>query len=1134
MGSSDQNGTSGGKPCPDGEGLPGGCPDDARLESLLEAEEGSPEHLEFDRHLERCPHCPGRLEALWGKTADSATAGLTDGLTREHFDRILDRISAQTTAREYDLSFLPLSLRAECLGQLGPYHLERVIGSGGMGLVFQALDSRTGERVALKTLRGGRSAPRDLRERFLREGRVAQPVRHPGVLAVRDAGTDTGIPYLVTPLLSGQSFDSLIRGKAPLPAADAVEWARQAAEALGAAHRFNIVHRDIKPSNLWLRAGDDPQRVCVLDFGLALQGAPTGAERLTTTGAMLGTPAYIAPEQANGHHAGPPADVFSLGCVLYEMLTGRRVFPGDNALQVLRAIATFRVVPAERFRPDLPRALRDILARCLELAPGDRYPDAVALAEDLRRVQAGQKSLYPPAGRAEQLRRWVARHPALAGTTALVAVALSMATLVSLYQASEARRARASAEAEVEVSRLTAERNRQLLYYAGVRSALNSYTTGKPSEALGTLGQLEDDPEFQPILGWEWQQLAGLCRESILEMPVDAWAGSLPTLGLAEAGPGVFSACNRDGFIRIDWAGKKSRHFPAEAARDARVGLTLAPDGGRGAWLTPEGAVKLVDLQSGALEEVCRGLERGKGRISHVALGPGASGRLYVYIQDPDKSKSRLVAWDLRAGKATHTQAMDLAPGRNFAASPDGSALLAPVEKGRWALWRPGAADALLLTDPVPLDSPTLYWRGNGENAYALGRDQFQTRLYHWDLRGAPGPVDMGTARPDQVAPGAGGTLFAFDNQGAIHRLEGGVASRVPGHVGPGLYQRAMICADSRFPLLGISRRGTVTRSALVAPAATERFMLPPHGSSLATDLHWMDDSHLVARQTRNDEGYSQLTLLRHGPGAGDNPWELTLIRTIRVAGRCLVAPAGGNGRMLVAGENGCLWLDRDGETDTGVKLGAMPQALLPAQDGFCGIEADGTLFGLDRSLRKRWSRRVPGAEEGAGEKTGFTTATDGSSVVVLWRNGEMATLSCIGAGDGAILSSDTRQDLCAVADMTMVSRDHLALAAGSGNLLLHSLPERRTLLAREGMDRIPQYLAYSRAAGRLASIDLGGQVDLWDTRFLSQIPIVSDPQNNRSSIPLRLVFSPNGGKLAYLGEDGSIRVLTAWETSPP
>ncbi|MCE7960468.1 MAG: serine/threonine protein kinase, partial [Acidobacteria bacterium ACB2] len=219
------------------------------------------------------------------------------------------------------------------------YRVEAVLGRGGMGTVYLATDTRLARTVALKLLPSDAASPAR-RQRFLREAQAASALDHPGIVTVHDVGNDLGSDFIVMEHVKGRTLREVIQS-GPVAVADALSWVRQAAAALAAAHRAGIVHRDLKPQNLMLTADG---RLKVLDFGLAsveyaeAGSAETTAERLTSSGAVLGTPGYMSPEQAEGRPVDARTDVFALGVVLYELLTGRAPFRGASAPAVLYAI----------------------------------------------------------------------------------------------------------------------------------------------------------------------------------------------------------------------------------------------------------------------------------------------------------------------------------------------------------------------------------------------------------------------------------------------------------------------------------------------------------------------------------------------------------------------------------------------------------------------------------------------------------------------------------------------------------------------------------------------------------------------------------------------------------------------------
>lgn len=260
-------------------------------------------------------------------------------------------------------------------GRLGRYQLRRVLGRGGMGIVYEAWDTQAHRRVALKTLHGA-AADGTSQERFLREAKAAARLRHPGIVTVLDIDFEQGRHFFTMEFVDGESLDRRLksaRAARDLPLRERVELVAQIAEALGAAHRAGIIHRDVKPSNILL-TGDG--RALLSDFGLAGDAQGEDPERITLAGVVLGTPQYVSPEQAVGgsRRAVPASDVYSLGCVLYRVLSGRLPFEGEGT-SVIEAAVRSEAPLLRTQNPGIPEALEAIVARCLRKDPGDRYAD---------------------------------------------------------------------------------------------------------------------------------------------------------------------------------------------------------------------------------------------------------------------------------------------------------------------------------------------------------------------------------------------------------------------------------------------------------------------------------------------------------------------------------------------------------------------------------------------------------------------------------------------------------------------------------------------------------------------------------------------------------------------------------------
>jgi len=289
---------------------------------------------------------------------------------------------------------------------LGPYTILSPIGAGGMGEVYRARDPRLGREVAVKVLPAAVSGDGDRLRRFEQEARAASALNHPNILTVFDTGSQDGTVYLVTEILEGETLRSRLAGGA-LPARKAIEIGIQIARGLAAAHERGIVHRDLKPENLFLTRDG---RVKILDFGLAklqplldMAEAPTVMTD-TEPGVVLGTVGYMAPEQVRSQPVDHRADLFALGAVLYEMLTGRRAFQRDSATETMAAILRDEPDLAEYGRV-IPRGLDRIVRHCLEKDPHHRFHSASDLAFGLESVSAGSVAPSAPAGRRRSLLR---------------------------------------------------------------------------------------------------------------------------------------------------------------------------------------------------------------------------------------------------------------------------------------------------------------------------------------------------------------------------------------------------------------------------------------------------------------------------------------------------------------------------------------------------------------------------------------------------------------------------------------------------------------------------------------------------------------------------------------------------------
>jgi Tol biopolymer transport system component len=325
---------------------------------------------------------------------------------------------------------------------LGPYKVIALIGAGGMGEVYRATDTRLDRDVALKVLSPHLAATPEVRARFEREARTVSQLTHPHICALYDVGRQEGLDYLVMELVEGETLAGRL-GKGPLPVTEILTLGTQIADALGAAHRAGIVHRDLKPGNIMLTSSGAK----LMDFGLArtigpapaagtLAGSPTMSSPLTAEGTIVGTFQYMAPEQLEGKESDARADIWALGCVLYEMATGRRAFEGDSQASLIAAIMDREPPAITSLKPMSPPALDHLVRRCLAKDAADRWQSARDVALEFRWIaevgsQAGVPAPVAPRRRGRERLAW---------GLALGAVTLAIAAAAGLFMTRGTRR----------------------------------------------------------------------------------------------------------------------------------------------------------------------------------------------------------------------------------------------------------------------------------------------------------------------------------------------------------------------------------------------------------------------------------------------------------------------------------------------------------------------------------------------------------------------------------------------------------------------------------------------------------------------------------------------------------------------
>ncbi|QEL15001.1 protein kinase domain-containing protein [Limnoglobus roseus] len=451
--------------------------------------------------------------------------------------------------------------------QVGPYELIRELGRGGRGAVYEARDTRDGRTAAVKLLLSGEySAPHDLDE-FRREAEVLARLDHPNLVKLYEAGVADGRPFLAMEYVDGPTLAAVVGPGTNVR--DAARVVELVAAAVHYAHTRGVVHRDLKPANILLSSAESKTQDAsfalfpkVTDFGLAK--AVGSASRGTRTGDVLGTLGYMAPEQAAGaaHHAGPPADVYALGGVLYELLTGTPPFdPQPTARTLLNVL--YEPPPApHRARPDCPRDLATICLKCLEKRPEGRYATAADLAADLRRFLDGRPLAARPVGPLTAAARWAARRPAAAaaiGATALAAVGITAGSAYHAHRLGQALQVAEGLRADVGLQKDAAERqldDTRRALYALQLTQLPHLAAREPIRARGLLA---DERTCPPELrDFTWRYFDRQCR--LDERTLPAHDGEV--VRVIPLPDGRLVTAGTDGLVKV-WADWPNR--PADA-----------------------------------------------------------------------------------------------------------------------------------------------------------------------------------------------------------------------------------------------------------------------------------------------------------------------------------------------------------------------------------------------------------------------------------------------------------------------------------------------------------------------------------------------------------------------------------------
>jgi serine/threonine protein kinase/WD40 repeat protein len=700
------------------------CPAREQLRLLLDGELADAAEREVSAHVEGCARCQQVLEEMTAVTA--ARAPTPPGGARVS-DGDLQRLRGLLPPARGSSAEVPaLTVWPAVPG----YEVLRELGRGGMAVVYEARELRLNRLVALKMIRAGAQATPEQLVRFCAEGEIVARLRHPNIVQIYEVGTEKGRPYLALEVVEGGSLSAALKAT-PLPPPDAARLVAALAGATDYAHGRGVVHRDLNPANVLLHRKSEirnsksegnpkPQsqnpkpsrsdlgfsssdlgfvsdfefRISdfepkITDFGLAkLLGQDS---RLTQTGLVMGTPSYMAPEQVRGQNdrVGPQADVYALGAILYECLTGRPPFLGAAPLETMRQVAELDPVPPSRLLPQVPRDLEVICLKCLEKEPARRYAGARELADDLGRFLKGEPIAARPVGTLERSWKWARRRPAVSGLlaglvliTALGVAGVSAALVYAVRgwdRAEEARNAATASAASATAGWKTAEENGERL-----KAQLDVTTRGRmtatmlraaalieghPDQARALLESEADCPPELRDFAW------GYYYRQVRPAPIDLRVGGEPrtVAALAPGGRTLATGGAAGGVVRL-WDGSSGQPAgdleglarPVEAIAWSPDGVLLAA-----AAAGADGKAGEVKVWDASGHKVAATLP---APAAFVRLAFSANGRRLA-VSGGGPTGGEVVIWDTSGWETVSTVRQ---PGRPFTAlalSPDGAAV---------------------------------------------------------------------------------------------------------------------------------------------------------------------------------------------------------------------------------------------------------------------------------------------------------------------------------------------------------------------------------------------------------------------------------------------------------------------------